>query len=66
MTVRRFNAFGWENVPLLSYKEGGPYKDVTRQILFEGEETLPIVTGRNCRVRMILQRYGKTRRLQNL
>ena len=42
MTVRRFNAFGWENVPLLSYKEGGPYKDVTRQILFEGEETLPV------------------------
>ena len=42
MTVRRFNAFGWENVPLLSYKEGGPYKDVTRQILFEGEESLPV------------------------
>jgi mannose-6-phosphate isomerase-like protein (cupin superfamily) len=42
MTVRRFNAFGWENVPVLSYKEGGPYKDVTRQILFEGEETLPV------------------------
>ena len=40
MTVRRFNAFGWENVPVLSYKEGGPYKDVTRQILFEGEESL--------------------------
>ena len=42
MTVRRFNAFGWESVPVLSYKEGGPYKDVTRQILFEGEETLPV------------------------
>ena len=42
MTVRRFNAFGWENVPVLSYKEGGPYKDVTRQILFEGAETLPV------------------------
>ena len=42
MTVRRFNAFGWENLPVLSYKEGGPYKDVTRQILFEGEETLPV------------------------
>ena len=42
MTVRRFNAFGWETVPVLSYKEGGPYKDVTRQILFEGAETLPV------------------------
>ncbi|MFM7780874.1 MAG: cupin domain-containing protein [Alphaproteobacteria bacterium] len=42
MTVRRFNAFGWENVPVLSYKEGGPYKDVTRQILFEGAESLPV------------------------
>jgi mannose-6-phosphate isomerase-like protein (cupin superfamily) len=42
MTVRRFNAFGWENVPVLSYKEGGPYKDVTRQVLFEGAESLPV------------------------
>ena len=42
MTVRRFNAYGWENVPVLSYKEGGPYKDVTRQILFEGAESLPV------------------------
>jgi mannose-6-phosphate isomerase-like protein (cupin superfamily) len=42
MTVRRFNAFGWENVPVLSYKEGGPYKNVTRQILFEGAESLPV------------------------
>lgn len=42
MTVRRFNAFGWENLPVLSYKEGGPYKDVTRQILFEGAESLPV------------------------
>lgn len=41
MTVRRFNSFAWENVPVLSYKEGGPYKDVTRQVLFEGEEALP-------------------------
>jgi len=42
MTVRRFNAFGWENVPVLAYKEGGPYKDVTRQILFEGAGSLPV------------------------
>ena len=42
MTVRRFNSYTWENVPLLAYKEGGPYKDVTRQILFEGAETLPV------------------------
>ena len=42
MTVRRFNSYTWENVPLLAYKEGGPYKDVTRQILLEGAETLPV------------------------
>jgi len=42
MTVRRFNSYTWENVPLLAYKESGPYKDVTRQILFEGAETLPV------------------------
>jgi mannose-6-phosphate isomerase-like protein (cupin superfamily) len=40
-TVRKFKDFGWENVPVLAYKEGGPYKGVTRQILFEGQETLP-------------------------
>ena len=42
MTVRRFNSFAWDNVPVLAYKEGGPYKDVTRQILFEGAESLPV------------------------
>jgi mannose-6-phosphate isomerase-like protein (cupin superfamily) len=42
MTVRRFNAVGCESVPVLSYNEGGPYKDVTRQILFEGAESLPV------------------------
>ena len=40
-TVRKFKNVGWENVPVLAYKEGGPYKAVTRQILFEGQETLP-------------------------
>ncbi len=40
-TVRRFKDFGWENVPVLAYKEGGPYKGVTRQILFEGQDNLP-------------------------
>ena len=39
--VRKFKDFGWENVPVLAYKEGGPYKGVTRQILFEGQDTLP-------------------------
>ena len=39
-TVRRFTDFGWENVPVLAYKEGGPYKGVTRQILFEGQDAL--------------------------
>lgn len=40
--VRRFKDFGWENVPVLAYKEGGPYRSVTRQVLFEGQETLPV------------------------
>ncbi len=39
--VRHFNDFGWEDVDVLAYKEGGPYKGVTRQILFEGDEKLP-------------------------
>ena len=42
MTVRRFNSYAWDNGPVLAYKEGGPYKDVTRQILFEGAESLPV------------------------
>ena len=41
-TVRHFKDFGWEQVPLLAYKEGGPYKGVTRQVLFEGEPSLPV------------------------
>ncbi|MCA0434062.1 MAG: cupin domain-containing protein [Proteobacteria bacterium] len=39
--VRHFSDFGWEGVDVLAYKEGGPYKDVTRQILFDGVEKLP-------------------------
>lgn len=39
--VRHFKDFGWDQVPVLAYKEGGPYKGVTRQILFEGQEMLP-------------------------
>jgi quercetin dioxygenase-like cupin family protein len=38
--VRHFNDFRWDEVDLLAYKEGGPYKDVTRQILFEGQDKL--------------------------
>jgi quercetin dioxygenase-like cupin family protein len=41
MSVRRFDGFRWEDVSLLAYKEGGPYKGVTRQVLFEGEASLP-------------------------
>lgn len=40
--VRKFKDFGWENVPVLAYKEGGPYRGVTRQVLFEGQESLPV------------------------
>jgi quercetin dioxygenase-like cupin family protein len=39
--VRHFRDFRWDGVELLAYKDGGPYKDVTRQILFEGQEALP-------------------------
>jgi quercetin dioxygenase-like cupin family protein len=39
--VRHFRDFGWDGVDVLAYKEGGPYKDVTRQVLFEGKPTLP-------------------------
>ena len=39
--IRRFKYFRWEQVDLLAYKDGGPYKNVTRQILFEGQDTLP-------------------------
>lgn len=42
MSVRRFEGFRWEDVPLLAYKDGGPYKGVTRQVLFEGEASLPV------------------------
>jgi quercetin dioxygenase-like cupin family protein len=39
--IRRFRDFGWEGVDVLAYKDGGPYKDVTRQVLFEGKDALP-------------------------
>jgi quercetin dioxygenase-like cupin family protein len=39
--IRHFKNFGWEGVDVLAYKEGGPYKDVTRQVLFEGKDALP-------------------------
>lgn len=42
MSVRRFEGFRWEDVALLAYKEGGPYKGVTRQVLFEGDASLPV------------------------
>jgi quercetin dioxygenase-like cupin family protein len=40
--VRRFNNFNWQDVEVLKYKDGGPYKDVTRQTLFEAHEKLPV------------------------
>jgi quercetin dioxygenase-like cupin family protein len=39
--IRRFNNFKWDDVDVLAYKDGGPYKNVTRQVLFEGKDTLP-------------------------
>ncbi len=40
--VRRFKDFAWDEVPVLAYKDGGPYKGVTRQVLFEGKDALPV------------------------
>ncbi len=39
--VRHFRDFTWDDVDVLAYKDGGPYKDVTRQVLFEGQDALP-------------------------
>lgn len=39
--IRRFQNFGWQDVDILAYKDGGPYKDVTRQVLFPGQAALP-------------------------
>jgi quercetin dioxygenase-like cupin family protein len=39
--IRRFKDFQWAGVDVLAYKDGGPYKNVTRQVLFEGKDTLP-------------------------
>jgi len=38
--VRRFKDFRWENTDLLAYRqeEGVPFKDVTRQLLFEAPD----------------------------
>ncbi len=40
--VRRFKDFAWDEVPVLAYKDGGPYKGVTRRVLFEGKDALPV------------------------
>lgn len=40
--VRHFKGFNWDDVDILAYKEGGPYKNVTRQVLFEGQDDLPV------------------------
>jgi quercetin dioxygenase-like cupin family protein len=41
-TFRHQGCFTWENVPVLKYKEEGThFKDITRQILFEGSGDLP-------------------------
>lgn len=40
--VRHDGGFRWESVPVLAYKEvGGPFKDITRQVLFDGDSDLP-------------------------
>lgn len=37
MLFRHIGNFRWENVPLLAYKnEGSHFKDISRQVLFEG------------------------------
>jgi quercetin dioxygenase-like cupin family protein len=39
--VRHFRDFKWDDVDVLAYKDGGPYKNVTRQVLFDGQDSLP-------------------------
>ena len=42
MVIRHQGDGRWESVPVLAYKEAGnSFKDVTRQVLFEGSEQLP-------------------------
>jgi quercetin dioxygenase-like cupin family protein len=42
MVIRHCGDGRWESVPVLRYKEeGGTFKDVTRQVLFEGSPQLP-------------------------
>lgn len=40
--VRRFKDFRWDATPLLAYRQepGVPFKDVTRQVLFEAPDLL--------------------------
>lgn len=40
--VRRFKDYRWDETPLLSYRQeaGVPFKDVTRQVLFEAPDLL--------------------------
>ncbi len=40
--IRRCRDFNWDGVDVLAYKDGGPYKNVTRQVLFEGKDALPV------------------------
>ena len=44
MVVRHSGAYRWEGVPVQDYKEAGAgnlFKDITRQVLFEGSSDLP-------------------------
>lgn len=42
MIIRHQGDGRWESVPVLAYKEAGNvFKDVTRQVLFEGSDQLP-------------------------
>ncbi len=41
--VRKFHAYRWDEVPVLVYKEEADttFRDVSRQVLFEGTEDIP-------------------------
>ncbi len=44
MPIRHFDpSFTWERTPILQYKEdvGTHFKDITRQLLYEGSENIP-------------------------
>ena len=61
MVIRHEGKGRWESVPVLSYKEEGSiFKDVTRQVLFDGGPELP------CQLRYFEVASADTRRWRDI